>query len=125
MFVSCDELNCVYERRPGLALLSEHAPALRRDFVEATASLFRLFNPGPLDPSTLLEAIQQWIEGIEVKRDLAAGARVDQFTQLISVAGPRVEQRKDEQLRGPPLQLTIERSGVTICHEQIVYRQAS
>src|SRR5687767_4208363 len=92
MFVSCDELNGVYERRPGLALLSQHEPPLRRDVVEAAASLFRLFDPGPLDPSTLLEPIQQWIERIEVKRDLAAGARVDQFTQLIAVAWSRVEQ---------------------------------
>jgi hypothetical protein len=92
MFVSCDALNSVYERRPGLALLSQHAPTLRRDFVEAAASLVGLFDPGPLDPSTLLEAIQQGVEGINVKRDLAAGARVDQFTQLIAVAGSRVEQ---------------------------------
>src|SRR5262245_5510808 len=92
MFVSCDALNSVYERRPGLALLRQHAPTLGRDFVEAAASLVGFFDPGALDPSTLLEAIEQGIEGINVKRDLAAGARVDQFTQLIAVAGSRVEQ---------------------------------
>src|SRR5215471_2327001 len=92
MFVSCDALNSVYERRPGVALLSQRAPALRRDFVEAAASLMGLFDPGPLDPSTLLEAIQQWIKGIDVKRYLAAGARVDQVIQLIAVAWSRVEQ---------------------------------
>jgi hypothetical protein len=59
MFVSCDALNSVYERRPGLALLSQRAPALRRDFVEAAASLVGLFDPGALDPSSLLEAIRQ------------------------------------------------------------------
>jgi len=91
MFVSCDALNSVYERRPGVALLSQRAPALRRDFVEAAASLMGLFDPGPLDPSTLLEAIQQWIEGIDVKRNLAAAARVYQFTQLIAVARSRIE----------------------------------
>jgi hypothetical protein len=80
MFVSCDALNSVYERRPGLALLSQRAQTLWRDFAEAAASLVGLFDPGPLDPSTLLEAIQQGVEGIDVKRDLAAGARVDQFT---------------------------------------------
>jgi hypothetical protein len=125
MFFSRDALHSVYECCPGLALLSEHAPALRRDFVEAAASLSRPFDPGTLNPSTLLEAIQQGIEGINVKRDLAAGARMDQFTQLIAVAGSRLEQRKDEQFRGPTLQLTIESSSVYICHEQTVYRQTS
>jgi hypothetical protein len=92
MFVSCDALHSVYECGPSLALLSQHAPALGRDFVEAAASLVGLFDPGTLDPTTLLEAIEQGVEGIDVKRDLAAGARVDQFTQLIAVAGSRVEQ---------------------------------
>src|SRR5215510_3799370 len=92
MFVSCDALNSVNECCPGLALSSQHPPALRRDFVEAAASLVGLFDPGALDPATLLKAIEQGIEGVNVKRDLAAGARVDQFTQLIAVAGSRVEQ---------------------------------
>src|SRR5215813_8148581 len=101
MFVSCDALNSVYERRPGPALLSQHAPTLRRDFVEAAASLVGLFDPGALDPSTCLEAIHQGIEGIDVEGDLAAGVGVDECTQLIGVAGSRVEKWKDEHLRGP------------------------
>jgi hypothetical protein len=96
MFVYQDALNSVYERRPGLPLLSEHAPTLRRDFVEAAASLVGLLDPIALDPSTLLEAIQQRIERINVKRYLAAGSRVDQLVQFIAVARSRVEQRKDE-----------------------------
>ena len=68
------------------------APAVRRDFVESAASLVGLFNPRPLDPPTFLEAIQQGIEGIDVKLDLAAGARMDQLTQLISMPGSGVEQ---------------------------------
>jgi hypothetical protein len=45
-----------------------------------------------------------------VKRQLAARPRVDQLAQLVAVARPRVEQRQDEQLRGSPLQLAVERA---------------
>src|SRR5262245_55863071 len=69
MFVSCDALNSVYERRSGLALLRQHAPTLGRDFVEAAAPLVGLFDPDPLDPSTLLEAIQQTLNEKTVRRD--------------------------------------------------------
>jgi len=57
MFVSCNALNGGYECSPGLALLSQHAPAFGCDFVETAASLVGLFDPGPVDPSTFLEAI--------------------------------------------------------------------
>jgi len=41
------------------------------------------------------------------------------------VTGPRVEQREDQQFRRSPFELTVERAGVDICHEQIVCRQTS
>src|SRR5262249_34409844 len=62
---------------------------------------------------------------IDVECKLAAGTRVDQLAQLVPVAGPGGEQGEDEQLGGSPLQLAVERSGVYICHEQIVYEQIS
>jgi hypothetical protein len=51
--------------------------------------------------------------------------RVEQLAQPVAVPGPRVEERKDEQLGESPLQLAVERAGVDACHEQIVCRQIS
>src|SRR5688500_3515506 len=56
---------------PRLPLLREHAPPRRRDLVEPAAPLVGLLDPRPLDPPTLLEAIQQRIEGINVELQLA------------------------------------------------------
>jgi hypothetical protein len=58
--------------------------------VEPTAPLARVFDPGALDPSALLEAIEQWIKGIDVKRQLAAVPYVDQLAQLVAMTRVRV-----------------------------------
>jgi hypothetical protein len=100
MFVPCDALHSLYECGPRLSLLREHASAFSGDLVETATPLGGLFDPGALDPFTFLEAIQQGIERIDVKRKLAAGPRVDQLAQFVPVSRPRVEQRQNEQLRG-------------------------
>jgi hypothetical protein len=111
------------ERGPRLSLLCEHAPAFGCDFVEAAAPLAGLLDPAALDPSTLLEAVEQRVKRIDVERQLAAGSRVDQLAQFVAVTGPRVEQRENQQLRRSFLQLAVERAGVDICHRQTVYKQ--
>jgi hypothetical protein len=70
MFVSGNAPHRLHERGPGLSLLGEDAPPLRRDLVEPSASLARFFNPRTLDPPTLLKAIQQGIERIDVEGQL-------------------------------------------------------
>src|SRR5215831_14880205 len=125
MFVSRDALHSFHECRPRLALLGKHAPSFSRDPIEPPPPLLRFLDPRALDPSALLQAIEQRVEGINVECQMAAGARVDQFAQLVAVARPGVKQGEDEQLGGSPLQLAIERAAVDICHEQILFRQAS
>src|SRR5687768_14786130 len=100
MFVSGDTPHRLHECRPRLPLLRKHAPPFGRDLVEAAAPLVGLFDPRALYPSTLLEAIEQGIERIDMERELAAGPRVDQLTQLVAMPRPRIEQREDEQLSG-------------------------
>src|SRR5206468_5210121 len=86
--------------------------------------LVRLFYPRALDPPTLLEAIEQRIQGIDVKPELAARPCVNQLAEVIAVPWPRIEQREDEQFRGSSLQLAVEGARVDICHGQIVCKQA-
>src|SRR5262245_45041885 len=123
MFASRDAPYGFHECSPRFLLLSKHAPPFGGDLVEAAAPLVGLLHPGALDPSALLQAIQQGVEGIDVELQLAAGTRVDQLAQVITVPGPRVEQGEDEQFGGSPLQLAVERTRVDICHEQIVCGQ--
>src|SRR5262249_59265392 len=78
---------------PCLPLLGEHALPFRGDLVEPAASLVGLFDPRPLDPPTLLEAVEQWIQRIDVKRQLPTGPRVDHLAQLVAVAGAPAGQR--------------------------------
>jgi hypothetical protein len=60
-----------------------------------------------------------------MERQLAARQRMNQLAELVAVPRSRVEQREDQQLGRPPLQLAVECAHVDICHEQIVCRQAS
>src|SRR5687768_12529525 len=125
MFASRDAADGLDECLPRLQLLGEHAATLGGDLVEASAPFVGLFDPGAPDPATLLQAIEQWIQGIDVERQLSVGSRVDQLAELVAVPGARLEQREDQQLRGSSLQLTVERPRVYTCHRQIVCRQVS
>jgi hypothetical protein len=125
IFASRHTPDRLYEDRPGLPLPRQHAPALARHLIEAAPPLAGLFDPGAFNPTALFEPIQQGIQGVDVKRELAFGAAVDQLAELIPVPGPCVEQREDEQLRRSLLQFPIERPDVHICHSQTVYSQCS
>src|SRR6266849_4813586 len=59
MLPSRDAPNGFHECGPRLSLLCQHAPPLGRHLVEPAAPLPGFFDPGTLDPSTLLEAIEQ------------------------------------------------------------------
>jgi hypothetical protein len=72
MFVSCHAPHGFDECSPRLALLREHAPSFRGDLVKPSASLVAFLDPRPLDPPTLLEAVEQGIKRIDMKRKLPA-----------------------------------------------------
>src|SRR4030095_6406606 len=95
MFASRHAAHRLYESVPSLARLGEHALPLGRYLVEPAAPFIRLLDPRPLDPSPLLETVQQWIERIDVERQLASRTRVDQLAQLVAVPRPHLEQREN------------------------------
>ena len=124
-FISCHAPHGLHECFPGLPLLGQDTAPLRRHFVQPATAFVGLLDPGALDPAALLEAIEQGVEGIDVKLQLAARPCLDQFAQVVPVPGSRVEQREDQQFRRSAFQLAVERARVDICHEQIVCRQTS
>src|SRR5262245_10157978 len=91
MFVARDAPHGLHECCPGLPLLGEDAPPFRRHFVEPAAALVGLLDPRALDPAALLESIEQGVEGVEMKLQLAARPCLDQFAQVVPVPGTRVE----------------------------------
>src|SRR5688572_20744656 len=93
MVGSRDPAHGLDERLPRLDLCAEHAATLGGDFVESAPPFAGLLDPGSLDPASFLEAIQQWIQRIDVERQEPARADVDQFAELVAMAGLRVEQR--------------------------------
>jgi len=107
MFASYNAPHSLDKRCPRLPLLSKHASAFSRHLVEPAAPLVRLLDPRAPDPSALLEAIEQRIQGIDMERELTGGPRVDQLAQFVSVSWAWIEQREDEQFGRTPFQLTV------------------
>jgi hypothetical protein len=123
MFAARDAPHGLNECLPGLPLLGEHATPFRRHLVKPSPTFVGLLDPRALDPATLFETIEQWIEGIDVKFELAARPRFDQLAEVIAVSRAGVEEREYQEFRGTLLQLAIECAGVYTCHRQIVSRQ--
>src|SRR5262245_5305343 len=114
MFISRHPPDRLDEGVPGLPLLDKDALALRRQPVEAAATLIGLLDPRPLDPAALLEAVEQRVERIDVKLQLSARARLDQLAQVVAMPRAGIEQREDEQFSRAAFQLAIERARVDI-----------
>ena len=72
---------------PGLPLLGQDAPPFGRHLIEPASAFVGLLHPGPLDPAALLEPIEQGVEGVDVKLQLAARPCLDQFAQVVPVPG--------------------------------------
>jgi hypothetical protein len=101
MFASRDQPDSLDELVPGLALSRQHTLTCCRHAVEAASALARLLNPGPLDPTSLFEAIEEWIEGVEVEHQPPAGLRLDQLAELIAVPGSGLQHGQEQQFGGP------------------------
>src|SRR5262245_56272193 len=94
-----DAAGGVGERAPRAALALEDLRARRRDLVVATPALPRLLDPAPLNPSALLEAIEQRIERGDAKLQHTVRPRFDQLAQVVAVTRLIFEEREDQQLR--------------------------
>jgi hypothetical protein len=77
MLVSRDTADGLHEGGPGSSLLREHAPPFRREPVDAAATLVVFLDPGPPDPPTLLKAVQQRVQRVDVEFQLTTRPCLD------------------------------------------------
>src|SRR4026208_527929 len=103
-----DEVHCPDKCLPGVTLAGEHTTAFRGQGVETAPPFTGFLDPLPLQPPALLEAVQERIEGCDVKLHGAVRSLLDQLADLIAVARPRLQDRQDDQLRGALLELSVE-----------------
>src|SRR5437867_9227316 len=96
------------ERLPRLALLHQDAPSFWHEPVETSPPLAWLLDPAALDPAAVLEAEQCGVERGEGEGQLPARARLNQFPDLVAMAGTGLEQRQDEHLAAALLELGAE-----------------
>src|SRR5262245_11571976 len=111
MLDSGDPADRVCEFAPGVALRLEDLFAGWRQAVAAAAALSGFLDPPSLNPSALLEAIQQRVERGDAELENAARARFDQLAQVVTVARLVLDQRENQQLRAALLQLAVQHAG--------------
>src|SRR5688572_2477455 len=102
-----DAMDTGHELRPRAALLLQHLLALGGHPVVAPAALPCLLDPAALNPAAMLESIEQRIERRRLEPHGAARTRLDQLRQLVPVQRAPREQREDEELGAPLLQLGV------------------
>src|SRR5262245_49783341 len=96
MIAPRDEPHGVDEGLPRLSLPGEHATTFRRQLIEAAPALAGLLDPLALEPSALLEAVEEWIQGREVEFQLSGRACLDQLAELVAVPGAPLDDRQDD-----------------------------
>ena len=108
IFRSRDEVNGFHKCLPALALAGQYGAAFGRELVIAPAALAGFFDPKPLDPIALFQAIEERVERRRVKAQRAFGAQVDEFADLVAVPGDGFEKRENEQLSAALLPFGID-----------------
>src|SRR6516164_11455602 len=98
MFHPRDSVDGADEFLPAEALLRENPLSFCRKAVVPSPSLIGLFDPPPQNPTAVLEPVQQGIERGNVKIERAAGAQLDEFANVVTMAGLFVQQGENQQL---------------------------
>src|SRR6185369_8045048 len=106
-FDSCDAVYRSHELFPPAPLGGEYFSAFTRQLVVTAAALTGLLDPSALDPSALLEPVQQRIKRRDVESKHAVRASLDQLADFVAVPGPDFNQRQDQQLSAALLQLAV------------------
>jgi hypothetical protein len=88
---SGDPAHRLDECFPGLHLRFEHASTVGRDFVEAPPPLAGFLDPGALDPTALLEPIQQRYREITSDPAYLDGILREGAERVIPIANSTVE----------------------------------
>src|SRR5262245_26552216 len=106
-------LDAGHERAPARALSCERLSPAGRELVVAAAALPCLLDPAPEDQPAVLEPVEHGIQGRDVERYGAAGARLDSARDVVAVALAMLELRQHEQLGRALLQRRVlQRNGV-------------
>src|SRR5262249_26966179 len=105
----------------------QDATAFRRQRVEAAPPLASLLHPAAAQPAALFEAVEERVERGDVEFQLALRLRLDQLADFVAVALALLDDRQDDQLRRPLLQLPLEHPAAYIwhsyrCHSQSIRR---
>lgn len=101
---SRDLVERVEEFAPHAAAIAEHGAAVGGEPIEPAAPLARFFDPSPLDPPSLLEFVEQRIQGRGLKLEPSIGTLLDQLRNLVTVPLRTLEHGQDQELRAPFLQ---------------------
>src|SRR6476619_2559373 len=81
-----DAIDGCDEGLPDAALRGENFLPIASQFVVAAAALARLLNPAAFDPASVLESVEQGIEGSRIELEGAVGARLDEFADFVAVS---------------------------------------
>src|SRR6185503_13432904 len=125
MFHPGDAADRPGELAPGAALRGQHLRAGRGQAVIAAPALAGLLDPAALDPAALLEAVEQRIEGGDAELQHAARSRFDQLAQVVAVSRLILDQRKNQELGAPLLELAIEHPRLDMFHSDILLKRIS
>src|SRR5215469_1222267 len=102
------------ERVPAASLGGQDFLPWRGKAVVAAPPLSCLFHPSALNPAALLQAIEQRVERGHVKAQRASRAPFNQFTDLVAVPRPSLQQRENQELGAALLQLPVENARIDI-----------
>src|SRR5262249_29904025 len=82
---------------PGAALLRKHRTAAWSHTIIAAAALARLFRPAPSDQPFIFQAAKDGVQRAHAEGEAPSGTGLDQFADLVAVAGTRLQQRQDQE----------------------------
>src|SRR5688500_12625584 len=124
MFHPGDEVDGGDELAPSVALRGEDFAARGRQAVVAPAAPSGLLDPAAQNPAAAFEAVEQRVERGDVEAEHAARALLDEAADVVAVPRLVFDQREDEQLGAPLLQLPREDVRPDICHSHILQSHA-
>src|SRR5450830_1577105 len=99
------------ERVPDAALAGQRRAPGARELVVAAPALPGALDPAAFDQAAVLQPVQRGIQRGHVEADRAVRSLRDQLADLVAVTPALFEQRQDEQLRAPAIQLPFEGVG--------------
>src|ERR1043165_8092077 len=105
MFHPRDAIDRLDKPPPGGPPRRKSVLARRSQPVITPTPLACLLHPAPLNPAALLQTVQQRVERRDVEAERAARTLLDQTADVVAVPRALLDQRQNQKLRAPLLQL--------------------